>query len=115
PGGLGRYWGLTGARISPGDAVYSGLGTHYIGAITAEEVVAALANRGVTSIADTLDRLAEPRPESGAESHRERIDRVFGAPSLAELRARLDADESEWGESTRSLLDSASPQSLAIT
>lgn len=115
PGALGRYWGLTGARISPGDAVYSGLGTHYIGSITAEDLVAALANRGDASVAEVLDRLAEPRPESAAERERERIDRVFGAPTLAELTSRLDTDDSEWGRNARELLAAASPQSLAIT
>lgn len=115
PGALGQYWGLTGARISPGDAVYGGLGTHYIDAISAADLVAALATRGSTSVEDALGSLAQPRPESEAERHRERIDRVFGAPGVDEILRLLAAEDSEWARNAAALLDAASPQSLRIT
>lgn len=115
PGALGSYWGLTGARISPGDAMYSGLGTHYVEAITTEELIAALSGPGAESVEEVLDSFAEPRPEGAAELHRERIDRVFGAPSIDEMLVKLGADDSEWSKNTSALLFAASPQSLAIT
>lgn len=115
PGALGRYWGLTGARISPADAIYSGLATHYVDGLDAGELVTLLSARGNSGVEEVIDGLADSRPVSAAEQNRERIERVFGETSIADMSAQLYRDESEWGIQTSELLLGSSPQSLAIT
>src|SRR5437588_12770338 len=44
PGQLGRYLGLTGARIGPADALYCGFATHFVPRESVPELVAALEN-----------------------------------------------------------------------
>ena len=43
PGHIGRYLGLTGARLGPADALYCGFATHFVPRERVPELVAALA------------------------------------------------------------------------
>ncbi|MBK0419040.1 enoyl-CoA hydratase/isomerase family protein [Leucobacter sp. CSA1] len=115
PGALGAYWGLTGARISPGDAMHGGLGTHYVAELDAQELFDALVHGGEETVAEVVDRFTRPAPPSEVARHRGRIDEVFSAHSVAELFGRLEVDGSEWSEQVRATLRSMSPQSLEVT
>ena len=42
PGHIGRYLGLTGARLGPADALYCGFATHFVPRERVPELVAAL-------------------------------------------------------------------------
>jgi len=127
PGGVGRYLGLTGARLGAADVLYCGLATHFV----PQERVAAL-----------LDALAALRWEGGRErAQAEAVLAEFaddpGPPPLAGLRPVIDHSfdgatveailgalsglaaaggaAPEWAAATRAGLLTKSPTSLKIT
>jgi enoyl-CoA hydratase len=124
PGAVGRYLGLTGARVGAGDAVAFGIATHACSAADLGRVPELLAASDepveavLRSLAPTTP--AEPGPLAAVRAE---IDRVFAAPDLAGIDARLaelvdqpsDTAAQQWAKETRAALDAASPYSLAVT
>jgi enoyl-CoA hydratase/carnithine racemase len=117
PGALGAYLGMTGARMTAADALYTGLATHYIPSPAIELVPTALAEHPHQSVDETLRVLAEPSPvaDSDLSAHRGDIDRCFSAPTLTEIHNRLAATGGDWAQATRAQLRRLSPQSLQLT
>ncbi|GAA3659129.1 enoyl-CoA hydratase/isomerase family protein [Nocardioides ginsengisoli] len=124
PGAVGRYLGLTGARADAADALAFGIATHACSAADLARLPELLASYD-GPIEALLRTLA---PATAAESGplasvRAEIDRVFTAPDLAGILARLaeltdgpaDAPVQLWAKETRAALDAASPYSLAVT
>lgn len=112
PGGIGLYLGMTGARIGPDDAVYSGLATHVI---AAESVSAFVTYTEESGVDDAVRALARPVDLGACELHINRadIDRCFSADSVEEILARVAATKNTWGADTFAMLRRAAPQSLA--
>src|SRR5579862_3843453 len=80
PGMIGRYLGLTGARLNAADALYCGFATHFVGADRVETLVSTL---------------AETRWEAGGEAAQvEAVLAAFagdpGPPPLAALQPAID-------------------------
>jgi enoyl-CoA hydratase len=115
PGEIGMYLGLTGARVSPGDAMYTGLGTHFVAELSGDELQQALVNRGRLSVADCVQGLAEAPPQSELSEHRGRIDACFSGETVHDIVMRLRADSSGWARSAGEMIQAVSPQSLEIT
>lgn len=115
PGAVGRYLGLTGARLSGAAAVECALATHFVPAADLPALEAALLDG--QRPADALARHAVTPPASELAAHRAAIARCFGAGDLAGVRERLAAEDAdrEWAEETLAALDAASPMSLRIT
>jgi enoyl-CoA hydratase len=115
PGAVGRWLALTGARISGAAAVETGLATHYVPAAELPALEALLLDGAEPVTA--LDRFAAVPPPSELAGHRAAVDRCFGAPDLAGVRARLAAEDADrdWAEEILAVLDGASPMSLRIT
>ena len=117
PGSLGMYLGLTGARLSSGDALYTGLATHHIDSIAIGLVPTALADHPHRPVDEILQSLASPSrvASSALAEHRGEIDWCFGAGDIAEIEERLISVGGEWADSTRESLAILSQQSLQIT
>jgi enoyl-CoA hydratase len=101
PGRVGRYLGLTGARLGAADALYCGLATHFVPFSRLDDLLASLA-RGE----DLAPFAADPGPPPLAVRQAE-IDRLFGADTVEAILARLD-------EPTRKSVLRGSPTSLKI-
>jgi enoyl-CoA hydratase/carnithine racemase len=123
PGQIGRYLGLTGARMHAADALYSGLATHFVRRENIEPLVAALpeAKPDDSAIEAILDRHAtDPGPAPIAAS-RPAIDRCFAADTVEEILDALAGEAAEgreaagWAAETRASLLTKSPTSLKIT
>ena len=100
PGEIGMYLGLTGARLGPADAIYSGVATHYVPS---------------GRLAEALDGFsADPGPPPMAE-HRAAIDRCFAGDSLEAVIQALEAEGGDWSEKTLTALAGKSPTSLKVT
>lgn len=111
PGRLGLYLALTGARVSAGDAIYTGLATHYVPRASLEALKAALAREGVAALAVH----AHTPPESLLARDRAAIDRCFAADDVAEILRALAADGTAWATRTLATLRQMSPTSLCVT
>jgi enoyl-CoA hydratase/carnithine racemase len=109
PGQLGMYLALTGARMQGADAAHAGLATHFVPQAALPALTEALCRDG----AGVLAGFAQPLPAFSLAPHREAIDRCFGAASLTEIFARLQAEGSEWATVTLATLRAMSPSSLA--
>lgn len=117
PGSLGMYLGLTGARISGADAVYTGLATHFIDSSTIASVPEALASQPDIPVDQILRSLSAGNlgGESDLARHRAHIDRCFSASTLEGIDQRLAATAGSWASATRDNLRRLSPQSLHLT
>jgi enoyl-CoA hydratase/carnithine racemase len=117
PGPMGRYLGLTGARLTGIDAHRLGLVTHLVAPHRRDEIAGILrdAEPGA-DVGALLDGLADrPPTTSPLDDVSAEIASVFGARDLVAIRAALAASPSEWARSAQDLLDAASPASLAET
>jgi enoyl-CoA hydratase len=121
PGRIGRYLGLTGARIGAADALYAGIATHFV----PSERMADLAERlgrvdwATGEEGAQVDRViaelaGEPGPAPLA-ALRPAIDRCFGHASVEATLASLATESGEWARATLDTLNKASPTSLEIT
>ncbi len=111
PGKIGAYLGLTGARISGADLVYSGLATHCVGAADLPAFAEALAH---TAPEAALHRFARDPGQAPLAAQRAAIDRAFAKPTVEAIVAALAA-EGEWGAKAASGLATKSPTSLKAT
>lgn len=111
PGALGMYLGLTGARLQGADAVHAGLATHLVGHGDVEALRAAIIADGPAVVAG----FAKALPPFSLAAHRPAIDHCFGAGSVAEVIARLEADGGGWAAGALQELRAVSPSSLLWT
>ncbi|WP_069767187.1 enoyl-CoA hydratase/isomerase family protein [Streptomyces sp. LUP30] len=117
PGAIGMYLGLTGSRIDAADALYTGLGTHFVPADGLDAVGDALAHAPGEPVDAVLSRLAgrSPVAKSRLAAVRGDLDWAFGAATLGEIEKRLRRLDTDWAADALAALESASPQSLEIT
>src|SRR5262249_52799843 len=119
PGEIGRYLGLTGARVGPADALYCGFATHFVPRERPGELGAALAPSG--NLEATLAGFgADPGPAPIAKLQ-PAIDRCFAAETIEEILDALAREaagkgpDALWAGETRAGLVTKSPTSLKIT
>jgi enoyl-CoA hydratase len=125
PGQIGRYLGLTGARLGAADALYCGFATRFVPHDQIIELVEALGQEvweaGREGIDAVLTRFAKDPGPPPLAALREAIDRCFAADSVeaivAALAAEADAGGANggWAAETRAGLLKKSPTSLKIT
>ncbi len=120
PGRIGRYLGLTGARLGTADALYCRLATHFVPRDSVSVLKAALAGKVGADAARVEALLGQFAADPGAPpfaARRAMIDRCFAGDTVETI---LDALQSEtgdrkWAGETRALLLTKSPTSLRIT
>jgi enoyl-CoA hydratase len=111
PGEIGMYLGLTGARLHAADSLEAGMGTHFLPRTRLAELEDRLASG--QDAQRCLEALAEQPGPGSLLDLRQRIDHAFGAGTLAEVEARLDA--TDWGKERLAELAQRSPLSLMAT
>ncbi len=90
PGSVGEYLGLTGARMSPADAIFAGFADSLIPERHWPDLIAELAEHGDTGI---LKDAAETPPRPALSDLEDLIDPAFDAPDLDTIVARLEVAE----------------------
>jgi enoyl-CoA hydratase len=119
PGELGLYCALTGARVSPADAIASGIATHRVSSERLADLIEGLC--GNISVDALLGAFAEPAGEGPLTKLGPAIDRLFAAPTIEAILAALDAEASgngaaaDFARTTAGTLRAKSPLSLKIT
>jgi len=123
PGHIGRYLGLTGARLGAADALYCGFATYFVPRERVPELRAALtgiawdAGREKAQVEAVLARFnADPGPPP-LGVRRAAIDRCFGHDRIETILDALAAETGDplWAAETRATLLTKSPTSLRIT
>ena len=127
PGQIGRYLGLTGARLRAADAYYCGFATHVVAQERVEVLIAALAGTAWArdgrseQVAALLAGFAiDPGPPPLA-ALRPAIDRCFAGRSVEAILDQLAAEaaaggaDAGWAAETRAGLLTKSPTSLKVT
>ena len=127
PGQVGRYLGLTGARLGATDALHCGFATHFVPHDRVGELVDELGRvvweAGVERdrIDATLSRFAKDPGLAPLAALRPAIDRCFAGGSVEEIFDALAAEATAggahagWAAETRAGLLTKSPTSLKIT
>jgi enoyl-CoA hydratase len=127
PGQVGRYIGLTGARLGPGDALACGFATHFVRRERIPSLMAALtrvtwrAGRQRAQVDEVLAAFRTTLGEPPLEAQRAGIDRCFAGDAVEGILATLGSDralggrEGEWATETLSALVGKSPTSLKVT
>lgn len=111
-GEIGTYLALTGARAKAGDGVALGLASHYLPSAEFGALSEALSDTG--DVGGVLQRLGKPAPPSALLTHRDLIDRCFGAETVAEIVSRLDREGGDFARDAANTIRAKSPTSLAI-
>jgi len=127
PGYVGRYLGLTGARLGAADALYCGFATHFVPHDRVTELVEALGVVVLETGGDgdridaTLTRFAEDPGSASLATLRPEIDRCFAGGSVEKILDALAAEakaggaHADWAAETQAGLLTKSPTSLKIT
>jgi enoyl-CoA hydratase len=123
PGQIGRYLGLTGARLVAADALYCGLATHFVPRERVPALKGALvamaweAGRERVQVEALLGEFAADPGPSPIAARRAAIDRCFAGDTMEAVLDALAAETEDraWAEETRATLLTKSPASLRIT
>ena len=123
PGQIGRYLGLTGARLVAADALYCGLATHFVPRERVPALKGALAamaweaGRERVQVEALLGEFAADPGPSPIAARRAAIDRCFAGDTMEAVLDALAAETEDraWAEETRATLLTKSPTSLRIT
>jgi len=120
PGHIGRYLGLTGARLNAADALYCGFATHVMHRDRIEALLAELTGDHA-AVEACLRRFAAAPDPSLLAALKPAIDRCFAGDTVEGILEALAAEASageahaEWAAETRADLLTKSPTSLKIT
>ena len=126
PGRIGRYLGLTGARLNAADALYCGFATHATAHDRVPALVAALApirweaGRETAQVEAVLAAFATD-PAAPLKALQPAIDRSFAGDTIEAILAALDAEaasdgaDAQWAAETHAALLNKSPTSLKVT
>ncbi|HEX6866820.1 MAG TPA: enoyl-CoA hydratase/isomerase family protein [Caulobacteraceae bacterium] len=113
PGKTGLWLALTGARLKAADCVALGIATDFELSENLERVKAAiLADPGAVEAILTETEADAGRPPLA--THRDDIDRLFGAHSVEGIFEALEADGGEWARGQLDTLKTKSPQTLKV-
>ncbi|HTZ37799.1 MAG TPA: enoyl-CoA hydratase/isomerase family protein, partial [Stellaceae bacterium] len=123
PGRIGRYLGLSGARLAAADALYCGFATHFVPrqqVPALKEALAAIAWRDGeegAQVAAALGRFAGEAGTPPLAARRAAIDRCFAGDTVEAILGALDDEtqDRDWAAETRATLLTKSPTSLKIT
>lgn len=118
PGHVGEWLALTGHNIAAGDAIEWGLGDVFVPGSEWAALVDALRHSPQPSaehVVATIMERADLAPNSDPKAAAARIDRHFGAATLAAILDSLAAAGDDWARETHATLLKHSPTMMAVT
>ena len=119
PGRLGHYLGVTGATIGAADALYVGLADVFVPSAQLDALRALIDSTQGAQLPAAIRAFAAPfADQAGASAlatHREAIDRHFGADAVAATMASLETDASPFAQKTLATMRQRSPLLMTVT
>lgn len=110
PGRLGEYYGLTGARMGPGDAVLTGFASHFLPEADWADAKTALVETGDVA---ALEAACPAPPDARIAPFQPDIDTDFNYAFAEEIEAALDLRGSDFAQNALLGLRRAAPLSAA--
>lgn len=120
PGYSGFYLGLTGNKITAGDAYYLGLAnyfvpSHYLNILCNSLIGLRFEQDAQQEIANVIERFSTTPPLSSLALHQAQIDACFSKKTVEEIIAALRSHNGDWCRETEKILLTRSPTSLKVT
>lgn len=112
PGQMGKYLGLTGLRMGPGDAIFAGFADHFVVEADWPALVADIIAEGSAA---PVARYARTAPGGDLPARLPAIDRHFAHDRVVAILQSLEGDASDFAAETLAILRRASPLSAALT
>jgi len=112
PGNLGAYLALTAARMNADDAIHTGFADVYVPESMWSDLVAELEKTGDP---DVITKYAAPPPAGTLRDAQAEIDRLFAAPTLAEIWDAVSTADSALAQKAAKAISRNSPLSMAVT
>lgn len=117
--GLGLYLGLTGMRVKGRDLVKYGLATHYVKQDDLAHLFEVLSKQVTKDSSDhDIEHIvmehADPSASVGEIRDHDEIRRIFKNDSIQNVMQRLEASNTDFANSTKKVLASMSPLSMAV-
>jgi enoyl-CoA hydratase len=111
PGLIGVHLGLTGERMTPGDAIYCGFADVFVPSHRLPALAQALAGTG--QVQTIVARFSESPPASPLAAQRDWIDTCYTEPIVSAILSRLDAGPKE-ARQAASAIHRVSPSASAV-
>lgn len=112
-GRLGQYLALTGARLDGAECVWAGLASHYLPAADLPQAKARMiAGEAPDAV---LGEMAAPAPEAKIAAHADAIARLFASDRLEDILAALEADDSDFAQTTLATIRTKSPTTCKVS
>ena len=119
PGQLGNYLGLTGLTIGAADALYVDLADYFVPQAEMHALKALIEGTPGANLRAAIDAFAAPFKDAAGpgvlQAQRARIDRHFGAPSVAAIMASLEGDTDEFAQKALAAMRQRSPLMMCVT
>jgi enoyl-CoA hydratase len=116
PGKMGLYLGLTSTRFGPADALYLGLGTHYVSSGMLAQLKEDIKKDDGKNLREILAKYhGQPEGPSLLKDSQSLIDGYFNQPTLEKIFEALSKSGSAFARETLHVLKSRSPLSLRKT
>lgn len=109
PGHCGEYAGLTGARLSGADCIYTGLADFYVESDRLEDLKAALCETGDPEI---IRQYASVPPTSDLEINIDTINTLFNGDTVADIQTTLQNASSDFAIAAAKGLSRGAPLGL---
>lgn len=112
-GKAGLWLALTGARLKAADCFALEIATHVVASAQVEAMKAAIL-ADPAHIPQVLAPFETAPAAAPIEAHLDDIDRLFDAPSVEAIVAKLKADPSDWARAQLEVLATKSPQTMKV-
>ncbi|MFG3620516.1 enoyl-CoA hydratase/isomerase family protein [Nocardia sp. NPDC047654] len=112
PGEIGTHVGLTTARMSAGDAIAANFADYFV---VSEHLPALLETLRTESADIAIAKFATDAPDSALAAAQDWIDDCYGADSVEEVVARLQAHEAPDAQAAATEILAKSPVALKVT
>ncbi|MEM8580043.1 MAG: enoyl-CoA hydratase/isomerase family protein, partial [Pseudomonadota bacterium] len=112
PGRLGAYFGTTGARMGPGDAILTGFGDTFIPEGVWSDLKTDLIENGDPG---SVKEAAKVPPPASISDHQDEIDRLFAGADAAAILDRLETAQTPLAETSMKAFQRSAPLSVAAT
>lgn len=110
PGHMGAYLGLTGARLGPGDALFTGFADHFLSYERWDAAKAILVASG-----DVTRLPQDTAPPARLEQHQDIVNQAFAARRVEQIDAALAKMNDNFAERCLKALRQNAPLSMACT